>query len=261
VHQRDAEIKSAGIVAMPGVGFDVVPSDCLAAMLKREMPGAVTLRLAFKSHYGKLCPGTTKTMVEGLPEGCKVRKDGKIVSVPPAYKIETIPFTAGESSTAVTIPWGDVSTAYYSTGIPNIEVFMGAGKRRIESMALSGWKRALLGLPPVQAFLKGRVAKQVKGPTEAERARDEMLLYGEVRDVEGRTVAMRMRTPEGYTLTVMASLAAVARVLENGSMGPGALTPSMAFGPDFVLSFEGVRCERIECLHYGDRHATGEFLR
>ena len=76
-----------------GVGFDVVPTDCLAAMLKRELPSATHLKLAFKARNGKLSPGTAKTMVEGLPEGGTDSRDGRIVKVPPAYKVETIPFT------------------------------------------------------------------------------------------------------------------------------------------------------------------------
>ena len=32
IHSRRQEVSDAGIVAIPGVGFDVVPTDCLAAM-------------------------------------------------------------------------------------------------------------------------------------------------------------------------------------------------------------------------------------
>jgi len=138
IHSRNEEFRNAGIVVVPGVGFDVVPTDCLAAMLKRELPSATHLKLAFKSRTGKLSPGTTKTMVEGLPEGGRVRRDGRIVKVPGAYKIEAVPFTEDLSATAVTIPWGDVSTAFYSTGIPNIEVFVGASDKQIKQMNMPG---------------------------------------------------------------------------------------------------------------------------
>ena len=47
IHSRGREIIEAGIIAIPGVGFDVVPTDCLAAMLKRELPSATHLKLAF----------------------------------------------------------------------------------------------------------------------------------------------------------------------------------------------------------------------
>jgi short subunit dehydrogenase-like uncharacterized protein len=243
IHARGAELRGAGIVAMPGVGFDVVPSDCLAAMLKRELPTATHLKLALLWLPAKLSPGTTKTMFEGIPHGGRIRRDGRIVAVPPAWKVEHIAFTADIASSAVTIPWGDVSTAYYSTGIPNIEVFAGVPAKQIAKMKVSRPIRWLMGLAPVQAFAKAQIARRVKGPSEQERARGEAYLYGEVRDGAGKSAVLRLRTPEGYTLTADAAIAATLRVVQDGLV-PGAYTPSMAFGPDFVLSLEGTRLIR-----------------
>ncbi len=245
-HNNGEQWKKAGIVVMPGVGFDVVPSDCLAAMLKRALPDATHLRMAFKSRFGKLSPGTTKTMIEGVPEGGKIRQEGKIVAVSSTYKIEKIPFVEGaEPESAVTIPWGDVSTAYYSTGIPNIEIFMGASPRRIKGMQVPGLVKMMMGLKPVQKFIQWRIGKTVKGPTSEERAKDRMFLWGEVTNPAGIRVTMRMRTPEGYTLTVDSSLTAAAKLLES-NLAPGAYTPSMAFGADFVLSLMGVEVKPEE---------------
>ncbi len=215
IHSCKEEIRNAGIIAVPGVGFDVVPTDCLAAMLKRDLPSATHLRLAFKPRYGKLSPGTTKTMFEGLPEGGRIRKDGTIIRVPPAYKVEIIPFTETLSATAVTIPWGDVATAYYSTGIPNIEVFAGVPEKQIGKMKIPGFVRWLLGRAPVQTFLKGLIASRVHGPTDDQRARDEIYLYGEAWDDAGHKVAMRLRTREPYTLTAEAAVKATLKVLDD----------------------------------------------
>jgi short subunit dehydrogenase-like uncharacterized protein len=214
-------------------------------MLKRELPSATHLKLAFKSLHGKLSPGTAKTMVEGLPEGGRIRKDGRIVKVPAAYKVETIPFTGDLSATAVTIPWGDVATAYYSTGIPNIEVFVGVPEKQIEKMKMPGFMRWFLGLAPVQAFMKAQIARRVKGPTDEQRARDEMYIYGEAWDDAGHRVAMRLRTREGYTLTAESGVKAAQKVLE-GRLAPGAYTPSTAFGADYVLELEGTRLSRVK---------------
>ena len=170
---------------------------------------------------GKLSPGTAKTMVEGLPEGGRIRENGRIVKVPPAHKVETIPFTETLSARAVTIPWGDVATAYYSTGIPNIEVFLGAPEEQIEKMKMPGVLRSLLGLAPVQAFVKALIARRVKGPSDEQRARDEMYVYGEAWDEAGHKVAMRLRTREGYTLTAESGVTAIMKVLE-GRLAPGA---------------------------------------
>src|SRR5687767_1916180 len=76
---RDVEARSAGIMLLPGTGFDVVPSDCLAAHLARRLPGAVSLSLAFRA-IGGASRGTLSTMVEGLGGTGAIRKNGKIVS-------------------------------------------------------------------------------------------------------------------------------------------------------------------------------------
>jgi len=238
IHSRSEEFRHAGIVVVPGVGFDVVPTDCLAAMLKRKLPSATHLKLSFTSRHGKLSPGTTKTMVEGLPEGGRVRREGRIVKVPAVYKIETIPFTTDFSATAVTIPWGDVSTAFYSTGIPNIEVFLGASDHQIKRMKMPGFVRWLIGLKLVQRMVKAQIGKRVKGPTDGQRARDETYLYGEVWDDGGRKVALRLRTREAYTLTAESGVTATVRVA-TGRLASGAYTPSMAFGAEYVLELEG----------------------
>lgn len=243
VHSRDAHWRKASIVVMPGVGFDVVPSDCLAAMLKRELPDATHLRMGFRSKRGKMSPGTTKTVIEGLPKGSRVRREGKLVTIPPGSLTAMIPFNDAPEL-AVAIPWGDLATAYRSTGIPNIEIYMGIPEKQIRQMKMAGRFRSILGMAPIQRYLKKRAQRTVKGPTDEERANDEVTLWGEVMNAAGDRVAMRMRTPEGYTHTVDAAITAVVRALRE-SLQPGALTPSMAFGPDFVLSLEGVTCSRL----------------
>lgn len=239
--QHTERWKEAGISVIPGVGFDVVPSDCLAAMLAKKLPGATHLRMAFKSRNGKLSPGTTKTMIEGLPKGGMIRREGKLTEVPNAYKVETIAFADG-GQLAVTIPWGDVSTAYYSTGIPNIEIYLGTTPEQLKQMKMAGALGPLLGLGFVQSLLKRLAGSRVAGPTAAERAADEMQLWGEVRDASGRKVTMTMRTPEGYSLTADSAVAATRRVL-SGGMPAGALTPSVAFGAEFVTSLAGVKVD------------------
>lgn len=237
--QHSERWKEAGISVIPGVGFDVVPSDCLAALLAQRLPDATHLRLAFKSKHGKLSPGTSKTMIEGLPKGGMIRSEGKLESVPTAWRIETLPFADGHQM-AVTIPWGDVSTAYYSTGIPNIEVYIGTTTEQLKQMRLMRYIGPLLGFAPVQALLKKWIGSKVKGPTEAERESDEMQLWGEVRNGGGERVTLKMRTPEGYSLTAEAAVAATLRVARDG-IPAGALTPSKAFGAEFVLSLPGVQ--------------------
>ncbi len=131
--RRDAQAKAAGIMLLPGAGFDVVPSDCLAAHLKRRLPGACRLALAFLT-LSRVSWGTATTAVENLHRGGLVRQDGQLVSVPAAHKTRTIDF-GDRSAAAVALPWGDVSTAFYSTGIPNIEATARPERRRARARA------------------------------------------------------------------------------------------------------------------------------
>ncbi len=230
VFARHAEAVKAGVVLLPGVGFDVVPSDCLAASLALALPGAVRLQLAFRG-FG-ISAGTARTMLEGLPKGGAARVDGKLVSVPVAWKTRTIPFS-DRPRYAVTIPWGDLSTAYRSTGIPNIETYMAMAPSHVSALR---WVRSVLpmaGFGPFQALLSAWAKKGIAGPTVEERARERSLLWGRVEDGEGRAVEGTVDTLEGYTLTAETAVLAAERVL-RGVVKPGAWTPSKAFGPGFI---------------------------
>lgn len=231
----DARASAAGVMLLPGVGFDVVPSDCLAAHLKRRLPDAIHLSLAFHSH-GRVSHGTATTMVENLPDGGKVRRDGRIVTVPGAWRVRDIDF-GPETRTCMTIPWGDVSSAFYSTGIPNIEVYMAAPAGLRLSAKLSRVLGPVLGSGSVQRFLKARIPEG--GPDAETRRRGYCLLWGEARNEAGRRAEARLRTPEGYTLTAATALLIARRVLA-GDFGSGFKTPSLAYGPDLILEVPGV---------------------
>jgi short subunit dehydrogenase-like uncharacterized protein len=239
---KGAEAKAAGVMLLPGAGFDVVPSDCLAAHLKRRLPSANELRLAFVSGGG-LSRGTATTMIENIDKGGLIRKDGMLTRVPSAWRTRRIDFGRGPRA-CVTIPWGDVSTAFYSTRIPNIEVYTAAPWTTRLLMRLSRPLGRLLASPAAQRFLLGRVRSGAPGPSAEARARSRAALWGEVRDDKGSRAAARLRTPDGYTLTVLTSLAIVERVL-LGEAPPGFQTPSLAYGPDFVLRIPGVAREDL----------------
>lgn len=239
---RDAEAKAAGVMLLPGAGFDVVPSDCLAAHLKRRLPTATRLTLAFQS-TGGLSRGTATTMIENLHRGGLVRRGGVLTSVPPAYKTRFVDFGRGPRK-AMTIPWGDVSTAFHSTGIPNIEVYVGVPPSTILSLKLLRPFLSLAATAPVQAFLKRRVRAGAPGPSASARAHGKCLLWGEVEDDSGQRATARSQTPEGYTLTAMTAVAIAERALA-GEAPAGFMTPSKAYGPDFVLGLEGVTREDL----------------
>jgi short subunit dehydrogenase-like uncharacterized protein len=237
VAARDAEARQAGVMLLPGAGFDVVPSDCLAAHLKRRLPSATHLALAFLP-IGGVSRGTATTVTENLHRGGLVRRDGRLTPVPAAWKTRRIDFGRGPRP-AVTIPWGDVSTAFHSTLIPNIEVYLAAPWPARTAMRLSRLVRPLLRSPALQSFLKERIRARPAGPTPEQRARGRCYLWGEASDGRGQRAVSRAQTPEGYTLTALAALLLVERVLD-GQAPPGFQTPSRAYGADLALGIEGV---------------------
>ncbi len=236
VRARHAEAEAAGVVLCPGVGFDVIPTDCVAACLKEALPDATHLALGFDSH-SQMSKGTAKTSVEGMAKGGKVRKNGVIKTVGVGSRYRVIDFGQGEKE-AVMIPWGDISTAWQSTGIPNIEVYMGitpAVKKQLKMMRLM---QPLLKLGFVQNYVKNRIERSVKGPTEGERVMYPTYVWGEVRNAAGEVRTARLKTANGYVVTQDGALA-VAKHLLNGADACGSLTPSRLMGSRFVESLPG----------------------
>lgn len=232
---HDRAVK-AGISVIPGVGFDVVPTDCLAAHLKRRLPGATAIELAFTGGTGP-SHGTAATVIEGLGLGGAVRRDGRIRRVPTAWKARTFAF-ADKPRLCVTIPWGDVSTAFHSTGIPDITTYMATSASGLRSMRLMRVFEPVLRARAVKRFLLGRLKARPAGPSAASLERTKSQVWGEATDATGASVRARLTAATGYKLTAVASVRAAERVLAGG-IGSGFLTPSMAFGADFILEIPG----------------------
>jgi len=239
---RDDEAKARGVMLLPGAGMDVVPTDCLAAHLKRRLPSATRLLLAFRT-TGGISRGTARTMAENLPKGGLVRRGGRLERVPVAWKSRMIDYGRGPRL-SVTIPWGDVSTAWYSTGIPDVEVYTALPRSRLLALRLLRPALPLLGGRRVQAFLRRRIDARGAGPEPARRQAGGAWFWGQVEDAAGGRAASRQRTPEGYTLTALTTVGAAEKILA-GQAPAGFQTPSRAYGADFVLEFEGCTREDL----------------
>lgn len=238
---RGEEAKRAGVMLLPGVGFDVVPSDCLAAHMKRRLPDATDLKL-FIGGLGDVSRGTAKTMVEGVNKGTRVRRGGKLVTM--ARPNEGVcDFGHGEKPT-LGVSWGDVSTAYYSTGIPDIEVHFESVPQLRAAAKAPAFVRAFLGTGFMQRILKAQIDRQPEGPSDEARRKGHGVLIGVAKNAKGQTVKSRLHTPEGYTLTAMTGLSIAKRVLA-GDLKPGFQTPSLAYGADFITAFDGIRREDL----------------
>ena len=233
---RDAQAKAAGIVLLPAAGFDVVPSDCLAAHVAARLPSATHLRISIGG-FGGFSRGTARTMVEGIAWGTRVRRDGRIVELPSPPR-GSADFGRGPRRT-VGLGWGDVSSAWYSTRVPNIAVYFEAFPAMAAAAGLPAGLRRLIAGGAAQRLINRGIDRLPPGPTAAARARARSTFLAEAWDAQGRGAASRMETPEGYTLTALTALETARRVAA-GTVPAGFHTPVTAFGPDFILGFPDV---------------------
>lgn len=234
--ERDREAEQAGIPLLPGIGFDVVPTDCLACHLHDRLPTADRLRLGIEA-TGSLSGGTLASVIEHADAGGAVRRNGRIESVPVASSSRTIDFGRGVRN-AVSVPLGDVSTAYYTTGIPNIETYVALPPAYGWGLRLSQPLTPLLSVGPVKRTLQ-QLAGTLDGPSERARGRDRTYIWGEVTDGD-RTLVSRLETPEPYSLTVDAATSALERLESMAELPTGFETPAAVFDADFVLSLDDV---------------------
>jgi short subunit dehydrogenase-like uncharacterized protein len=244
--QMNDQAKQTDIMLMPGGGFDVVPSDCLAAHLHQRLPTATHFRLFLRGVGGGVSRGTARSAVENMHRQGRIRKDGKIVQVPPAWQILEQDFGRGPVN-VVSVGWGDVSTAYYSTGIPNIETYFAFPQVAIRFLKLSRVIGPLVYSRPIRTLLKWLIGFILpSGPSRAQNENGFSLMIGELRDANAdKIVRAKLRTPEAYGCTALTAVEIMKRIL-NGEYKSGFQTPSMAYGAEFITQFEGVEREDLK---------------
>jgi len=242
-HYDDAA-KKAGIMLLPGAGFDVVPTDCVALQLKKLLPDAVALQLAFASLGGGVSHGTATTIATRLGEKGAVRKNGKIIRRTLGEKGMWVDFGI-KKLFVMSIPWGDISTAYFTTGIPNIETFTGVSKKVFNSLKWQPLFNWLLRTKFIRQYVQNKINRQPAGPTDEQRSKATSLVWGQVKNAEGKSAAVRLSGPEGYTLTTHAALIIVQKILK-GDFTPGYQTPASAYGENLVMEIPGVQREILD---------------
>ena len=228
--------EKASIMLLPGAGFDVVPSDCLAAHLKSKLPDAESLTLAFTGLGARLSRGTSKTMVENAHCGQCYREGGILKSRPGGQSVKMVDYGDFQQISAG-ISWGDISTAYHSTGIPNIEVFMGSHEKQIKQMKTLHKFSFLMKRSIVKNYLKKQIDKKSPGPSDEKRAKGSMHLWGRVEKGD-RAVEARISTYNGYTLTAQTAILITEKIIDD-DLKVGFQSPSSAYGKDLILEVEG----------------------
>ncbi len=225
-----------GLMLLPGAGFDVVPSDCLANHLKEKLPSATHLEIAFVSRGAGLSRGTTKTMIENLGHPQVYRKDGEYAFAKMGNHCKNIDY-GDFTQLSMGISWGDISTSFFSTSIPNIEVYSGTNQEQLGKVKKMGIIGFLLRTDFFRSFLHKKLERDKDGPVKEKRENTKMNLWGKVSNGEADMEA-HLVTPNGYTLTAKTSVQIAMKIL-NGEFTPGYQSPATAYGKDFILEIEG----------------------
>jgi len=252
------------LIFMPGVGMDVIPSDAAAALVSEVLPDALRLELVLHSP-GRPSAGTLQTIVEGIPGGLLVRRGGRLVSSSPGREEfrrwvdlgpeETSGPMAGKLGgrrSVAPYTWGDLATAWRTTGIPNITCYMTTPRTQARMLPfLLPILQSLLSISPVRDLARSLVARGPDGPSREAREHGRCRVWGRAEDAEGRAAEVVLEFPEAYRFTAEGGIRALEQVLERAAVsakgdprGAGTLTPAGAFGPEWVLDLPGVRVVR-----------------
>ncbi len=240
IRSYDNQAKDKNIMVLPGAGFDVVPTDCISLWLKNRLPDADRLEIAFVILGSGLSRGTSITTLQklGLPGASRI--NGQIVPEPIGVRGMWVDFPPGkERSFTMSIPWGDVSTAYFSTGIPNIETYTGISKATWVFLKFQGVFNWLLRTRFVHGVIAKIINSKSPGPDDQRRDKAISLIRAKVTNPKGKTVEATMRCPEAYSLTALSVLVIAKKILE-GNFKPGYQTPASAYGADLIMEIPGV---------------------
>ena len=242
---RDREATGREVALVPGVGFDVVASDCLARYVAERVPGAVRLELAVAGSGGRTSKGTILSILAGLPAGIRVRRGDAIRRRPLGRGLARIRFPEGPRL-ALPAPLADLWTGARTTRIPDITAYVALPAPAalglwatwpIVSIAVPVAGR-LLALHPLEKALARRLSRRPE-PAEPIRRTARTWVWARATDGNGRSAQAWLETVDGYDFTARSAVLAVERLLAERPRG--ALTPALAFGADFVLGVEGTR--------------------
>lgn len=227
----DNQAKDKGIVIISGVGFDVVPTDCLSKYVSDKITNPTSLDLGIVA-MSNPSPGTLKTMLAHYNIGQLARRNGKLNHLED-NNIRKIQFSDKERVVRP-VTWGDLSTAYRTTGIPNITTYFPLPKK-FPSLLES------IGVTPKEMFeseeskkkVNKWIEKNIHGPDEVKRKTYRCYIWASVSNDKGMKAQAWLETMESYRFTAVSGVRCVEKIFE---MKPsGALTPALAFGADFVL--------------------------
>lgn len=253
IRRLDLRAREAGVLLMPGVGVKVVPTDALAARLRRRLPTAVRLRLAWEV-TGSAARGTLLPLLRDLLRQGVQRRDGELV---PAFAGDsTLRLDLGSGPRlALTDPWrGDPETAYWSSVYSDVEVYAihpPAGRwlvRRLRrpdlrrlaaaAAAFALRHRRIPRRPPRRDLgdlgdLGGGPACPAGSAGAAALPAACTRIWAQAEDPTGLRATALLRGPDPRLFAARTALWIAQRVL-SGRLRVGFQTPVTAYGPDLI---------------------------
>lgn len=215
--KRDDEARQAGVMLLPGCGGSVAMLGCLATRaLEAVKSPPVSIDIALHV-AGSMSRGSAISAAENLTTECFEMRQGKLAVVEDSSPSQ-FDFEDGRGAVScfqVTLP--DLITIGKSTGVDNVRTYVN----------VSG-----------DAFPAGDLHELPNGPTAEQRQANPYHAAVMVTLENGSVARSVLHTVNGYTLTPIASVEAVRRVLDGDSR-PGFQTPAGTFKSRFVESVEG----------------------
>lgn len=229
---RDMAARATGVTLLPGVGLTIAATDCLLAHAVSRWPKTVTLRLGV-SQAQVISRGSVDTAARLAGPDALIRRGGAVVGVPAGSLTHAFDFGDGLRE-ATAVSWADVVTGEVTTGVKNIEVYSELGWPTRVGYWSAGLAMSLTGPGLWRRGGRAMAALWPSGPSKKAREDARFVMVVEALDPWRRPHRLRMRTRDGYTVSVLTAVEAVKRTL-SGDIQPGFQTPALAFGRDFVF--------------------------
>ena len=209
LYELDQQAKQVGVRIIPGVGFGVVATNCLARHVSEAVGGAEHLEVASRAASAQPGPGAAATMQENLPHGGWIRQDGQLAPHELFTGVTTIGFPDGPCE-AVPVPTGDLEAAFSATGASNVVAYA------VSPPALD---------PPHSPDGQALVPSAYRS-----------FGWAKATGHDGSTTQAWLKTGDSYAFTPAAAIRAVEETL--GRAPGGALSPAAAFGANFAFTIQ-----------------------
>lgn len=236
VFSRDREAQEAGILLISGMGYDVVPTDCLARDLTGKLEHPRELHVVLKADANPTA-GTLRSWLGMTLNGGLARENGELQQEKIGHRHLPVQFPDGRYR-AISAPLGDVITAWHSTGIPNIYSYVAIPEGIAAGIEpLSKWTSYLFEYKPFRRTILESIEYLFSGPEKTDRS-EQAWIYACVRSGD-RIKEGWLKTPEPYWFTALSCVEGIQKLQHID--GAGTRTPAQAFGADFVTQIDSVQ--------------------